>query len=42
MNHKSECIDNWQRASFGQRDSKLFKWSPYGHVWLGPRGINFI
>jgi len=39
VNHWPECIDIWYGASFGQGDLNVFKWSPYCHVWLGPRGL---
>jgi len=36
MNHWPECIDFWHGALLGLGDTDLFKWSPWGHIWVMP------
>jgi len=38
MNHWPECFDIWHGTSLVQGDSRLFKWSPWGHKWPRAKG----
>jgi len=36
-----ECNEIWYESSFGRGESSLFKRSPKGHVWPGPRNLYY-
>jgi len=38
MNQWPECIDFWHGVSLGLGYSSWFKWSPWGHKSLRPKG----
>jgi len=38
MDNCLECSDVWHGISLGQGNSSVFKWSPWGHKCLRPKG----